>query len=236
MKTDLLSRLRETKFLAAEVDGVRLDGTFSGFASIFDEVDLGNDAIRPGAFSRSLERRGAAGIRMLFQHDPAQPIGTWQTLRETGRGLEVRGRLALETVRGREIHALMRAGALDGLSIGFRTVKARQDPVSGVRRILEADLWEISVVTFPMQESARITNVKGATAFPAGGGQLPTIREFERWLVRDAGLSRREAQRVIAKGYRQACEPREVATGSNPLAARIRAAADLLHSRTKVKT
>lgn len=90
-----MMRLRETKFAAAELERVRPDGSFSGYAAIFTERDLGNDVIAPGAFARSLERRGAANIRMLFQHDPDQPIGTWQAVREDGRGLYVTGRLAL---------------------------------------------------------------------------------------------------------------------------------------------
>jgi hypothetical protein len=86
----------------------------------------------------------------------------------------------------------MRTGGLDGLSIGFRTVKARKDSRTGLRHITEADLWEISVVTFPMLPQARIDNLKA---------DLPTVREFERWLTRDAGLSRSAARLVIAKGY-----------------------------------
>lgn len=246
MKTDLLTSLRECKFISAGIDAVRLDGTFAGYASLFNEVDLGNDTIRPGAFTASLARRGARGVRMLFQHDPGEPIGTWEALEETATGLAVRGRLALETARGREIHALLKAGALDGLSIGFRTLRARKDPVSGVRKILEADLWEISVVTFPMQESARVTSVKHASVRHAreqgkwklgkwgpgnpGQGALPTIRQFERWLVQDAGLSRRDARLVIAKGYREAIGCREAADGTPQLAARIREAAAELQS------
>ncbi|WP_312798711.1 HK97 family phage prohead protease, partial [Tianweitania sp.] len=112
--------------------------------------------VERGAFAKSLRTRGASGVRMLFQHDPAQPIGVWTELREDERGLFVRGRLQTDVARGREILALMKAGALDGLSIGFRAEKARKEAASGFRRILEADLWEISVVTFPMLPGARI--------------------------------------------------------------------------------
>src|SRR5690606_34043880 len=95
--------------------------------------------------------------------------------------------------RAREVLSLMRGGALDGLSIGFRAVRAKKDAGSGVRRILEADLWEISVVTFPMLPGARIDTVKGR--------RIPTTREFEGWLTRDAGLSRSDARTVIPKGF-----------------------------------
>ena len=150
---------RERKFAAGELD-VAADGTFSGYASLFGEADLSRDMVMPGAFLGSLGKRGAAGIRMLFQHDPAAPIGVWQEVREDARGLFVRGRLTTEVARAREVLALMRAGAIDGLSIGFRTVRGRTDAKTGVRRLLEVDLWEISVVTFPMLPAARISAVK----------------------------------------------------------------------------
>ena len=143
------------------LDEVEPDGVFSGYASLFGAVDLGKDVVEKGAFAASLKTRGAAGIRMLFQHDPAEPIGVWTEIREDARGLFVRGRLTKEVARAREVLSLMRGGALDGLSIGFRAVRAKNDPKSGVRRILEADLWEISVVTFPMLPDARIDTVKG---------------------------------------------------------------------------
>lgn len=159
------------------------EGRFSGYASVFGEVDLGKDVIEPGAFSSSLTRRGAAGVRMLFQHDPNQPIGRWTTIREDARGLYVEGRLSLGVTRAAEVHALLKNGALDGLSIGFQTVRARTDRKSGVRRILEADLWEISVVTFPMLASARIADVKTAWTHPRGTtGLLAAMRAAARMM------------------------------------------------------
>ena len=131
-------------------------GIFSGYASLFGAPDLARDVVERGAFAKAIARRGAAGIRMLFQHDPKEPIGVWTTIREDARGLKVEGRLAEGVARAREVAALIAEGALDGLSIGFRTVRARADPASGLRRIVEADLWEISVVTFPMLPGARI--------------------------------------------------------------------------------
>jgi HK97 family phage prohead protease len=140
---------------------VEADGTFSGYASLFGEADLNRDVVMPGAFVASLSRRGVGGVRMLFQHDPAAPIGAWREIREDSRGLFVRGRLTTEATRAREVLALMRAGAVDGLSIGFRIVRGRTDAKTGVRRLFEVDLWEISVVTFPMLPAARVTRVKG---------------------------------------------------------------------------
>lgn len=161
MDAEVLARLCERKRLDLAVSAVEPDGSFSGYASLFDKVDLGKDVVERGAFAASLRIRGAAGIRMLYQHDPNEPIGAWTEIREDARGLFVRGRLTREVARAREVLSLMRAGALDGLSIGFRAVRARRDAGSGVRRILEADLWEISVVTFPMLPGARVEAVKG---------------------------------------------------------------------------
>lgn len=165
MTTDGLPVWRTKKYADLTLSGVTGDGVFSGYASVFEEVDLGKDAIQPGAFARSLQKRGAAGVRMLFQHDPNEPLGRWRTIREDGRGLYVEGVLSPGVARAREVHQLMKSGALDGLSIGFQTVRSRTDRVSGVRRILEADLWEISIVTFPMLPSARVSNVKNARWF-----------------------------------------------------------------------
>jgi HK97 family phage prohead protease len=93
---------------------------------------------------------------MLWQHDPAQPIGVWDEVREDDRGLHVRGRILADVARGREAAALVRAGAIDGLSIGYRTLRAAKDG-QGKRRLLELDLWEVSLVTFPMLRSARLS-------------------------------------------------------------------------------
>jgi HK97 family phage prohead protease len=141
---------------------LKADGSFTGYASLFGAEDQGRDVVMPGAFRASLARRGTGNVRMLFQHDPAQPIGVWETIREDAHGLFVAGRLTLGVARAGEILALMRDGAVDGLSIGFRTRKALRDARTGQRRLYEIDLWEISVVTFPMLPGARIGAVKQA--------------------------------------------------------------------------
>jgi Escherichia/Staphylococcus phage prohead protease len=173
------------------------DGVFEGYASLFNREDLGHDVIAPGAFRDSLMSRGAARIKMLFQHDPGEPIGVWDEIREDARGLYVRGRLMTAVAKAREVLALMRGGALDGLSIGFKAVKARRDAASGVRRLEKVDLWEISVVTFPMLPGARVESVKTRPFVLAA----PTERQFERWLTRDAGLTRMEARAVLRSGF-----------------------------------
>ena len=128
----------------------------SGYASVFEEVDGGGDVVAPGAYAASLKRLAATGrrVKMLWQHDPAQPIGVWDEVSEDARGLKVSGRLLDAVEKGREAAALLAAGAIDGLSIGYRTVRAEKDG-KGLRRLLEVDLWEVSLVTFPMLGIAR---------------------------------------------------------------------------------
>jgi HK97 family phage prohead protease len=143
---------------------IAIGGIIEGYASLFGVEDQGRDIVMPGAFRASLAERGVANIRMLFQHDPAQPIGVWDEIREDARGLYVRGHLIEGAARAKEILTLMQGGALDGLSIGFRTRRAQRDPRNGRRRLYNIDLWEISVVTFPMLPGARVSAMKSAEA------------------------------------------------------------------------
>ncbi|MFZ4532486.1 MAG: HK97 family phage prohead protease [Alsobacter sp.] len=152
-RPDLPGTVRDLPLPPRGLDG---PGHIAGYASLFGVVDLGRDMVLPGAFAASLARRGSAGIRMLWQHDPAEPIGVWTSLVEDRAGLAVRGRLNLAVARARELDALVRQGAVDGLSIGFRVVAATTDRRSGVRRIARIDLWEVSLVTFPMLPGARL--------------------------------------------------------------------------------
>jgi len=142
------------------------DGTVQGYASLFGEIDQARDMVMRGAFANTLATRGVHRIPMLFQHDPSEPVGVWLELREDHRGLYARGRLIPEVARARELLSLLRAGAIDGLSIGFRTVKGTIDPRSRVRRLVAVELWEISTVTFPLLAGARVRAVKQATSRP----------------------------------------------------------------------
>lgn len=128
----------------------------TGHASLFWTRDLNDDVTAAGAFAASLARTGAAGVKMLHQHDDAEPVGVWDEIAEDDRGLFVRGRILRATPRGRLVAALVEAGALDGLSIGFRAVKARPDATGRLRVLREVELWEVSVVTFPMLPGARL--------------------------------------------------------------------------------
>ena len=126
-----------------------------GYASLFDMEDHGRDVVRAGAFAHALKDRTPGQVRMLFQHEAAEPIGVWDEITETGRGLYVRGRILSTAPRARAAYSLVREGAVDGLSIGFRTVRSAPRPGGG-RDLLQVDLWEVSIVTFPMLAQARL--------------------------------------------------------------------------------
>ncbi|MGR3703461.1 MAG: HK97 family phage prohead protease [Paracoccaceae bacterium] len=131
--------------------------TIAGYASLFGAPDQGGDVVAPGAYAASLKAMAAQGrrVRMLWQHDPAQPIGIWDAVSEDATGLHVRGRLLGSVTRGREAAALVAAGAIEGLSIGYRTIRATKTD-KGQRLLTELDLWEVSLVTFPMLPAARV--------------------------------------------------------------------------------
>ena len=148
----------ERKFMQFD-EVAKVDGgvEIKGYASFFDAVDQGNDVVQRGAYGASLMALKAAGrgVKMLWQHDPAQPIGVWDEVREDTRGLFVKGHILQSVDKGREAIALIEAGAIDGLSIGYRTVKASKN-TKGQRLLQELELWEVSLVTFPMLPSARV--------------------------------------------------------------------------------
>ncbi|SEA23219.1 HK97 family phage prohead protease [Rubrimonas cliftonensis] len=145
----------EMKFCALGRRSDAEPGLIEGYASLFGVIDEGGDEVAPGAFAASLQRRGTS-VKLLWQHDPMQPIGVWNALGEDDRGLRVSGRLLPDVRRGAEAAALLSAGAIDGLSIGYRVIRAEKRQGGG-RRLLEIDLWEVSLVTFPMLPQARAT-------------------------------------------------------------------------------
>jgi uncharacterized protein len=151
---------REKSPLARPLSACSGTGVFVGYASLFGVRDAAGDMVMPGAFAASLKRRAPENIRMLFQHDPAEPVGAWLEMIENERGLYVRGRLDQNVQRGRELLSLLECRGLDGLSIGFKTVTASRDKLSHTRKLLRIDLWEVSLVTFPMLEGARASALK----------------------------------------------------------------------------
>lgn len=145
-----------------QVTSINDKGYFCGYGSVFNAVDSHQDLVLPGAFKRSLEAWERKGMwpKMLWQHNQQEPIGRWTFIEEDSRGLYVEGQLLLDVQKASEAYALMRAGALDGLSIGYRVIRAQRDAKSHVRHIQEVDLLEISVVTFASNQQARITRIK----------------------------------------------------------------------------
>lgn len=190
--------------LMTKNSGVPLDakavsdtGTIEGYASVFGNVDSYGEIVEPGAFVDSLVKSQRTGrkVKMLWQHDAHQPIGVWDDLAEDAKGLWVKGRLLIDqSPKAREAHGLLKEGALDGLSIGYRTIASvPKDGKPGVISLTKLDLLENSVVTFAANERARVEVVKAIT--DAGG--MPTVREFEG-LLRDAGFSKAKAAAIAA--------------------------------------
>ncbi|UWQ30415.1 HK97 family phage prohead protease [Leisingera sp. M523] len=154
----------EHKFARFGEDLSLKDATeISGYASLFGQTDQGGDVVVRGAYTASLKALQDQGrtVKMLWQHDPAQPIGVWDEVREDKRGLYVKGRILTATPKGAEAAALIGAGAIDGLSIGYRTVKSGRGQ-DGIRQLTEVELWEVSLVTFPMLPAARVAGKSSA--------------------------------------------------------------------------
>jgi HK97 family phage prohead protease len=220
--------MKELKHLPIEFDAkaVKDDGTFSGYASTFGNVDSGYDVVMPGAFANSLRDRPCPQIKMLWQHDWTQPIGVWTKCQEDTKGLYVEGTILRDVQRGAEAYSLMKAGAIDSMSIGFRTLESDYTP-GGVRQLKEVGLMEISLVTFPANEQATVTAVKDFNP-----------REMEKGL-RDAGFSRADAVKAVAvfrerlrdAGDEPAIEQRDVdPEATAALAAQLRKFAESLRA------
>lgn len=209
-----------TKTARFDFKQINEEGAFEGYASRFNEEDESGDTVKPGAFADTLREKGVEGIKLLAHHDRREIIGMWNELKEDGIGLFARGSLFGDESKIRD---RMKAGALDGLSIGFRTVTQEvTNPQTFTRDLIKLELFEISVVTFPMLESARITAVK----------ELPTKRDLEHLLTRDAGLTRSEAQAIInGKGFNEIAAMRDAgASQPQQLAAMLRKAAQTMRN------
>jgi len=170
------------------------DGTFEGYGSVFNITDKGGDIVVAGAFAETLAASKAAGRMpaMLWQHRQAEPIGVYTEMEEDAIGLKVKGKLALKTARGAEAYELMKMGAISGLSIGYRVRDDSWDRVTGVRTIKKADLVELSLVTFPMNDASRVSAVKTIE-------DLETLAEIERHLRDVCGLSKSEATAMVSR-------------------------------------
>lgn len=187
---------REVRSFALQIKAAGDDGTVEGYGSVFGVRDNYDDVIAKGAFIQSLKDHKAAGTMpaMLWQHDADKPIGVWTEMVEDEKGLRIKGQLAMETVKGKEAHALLKMGALNGLSIGFISKEWAYDRDTEVRTLTAIDLWEVSLVTFPANEKARVTNVKSAD-------ELQAPKDAEK-VLRDAGFSKSDATAFVSRVMR----------------------------------
>ncbi|WP_404711494.1 HK97 family phage prohead protease [Sphingomonas sp. MMS24-J13] len=187
--------LTKNSDIALDVKALNDDGSFEGYGSVFKNVDSYGEVVEPGAFTASLvgARQKGRSVKMLWQHDPSQPIGVWDDLSEDSKGLYVKGHLLKDSVpQAAAAYGLLKAGALDGLSIGYRVVEAAPHPdKSGVLSLKKLDLKEVSIVTFAANDRARVDTVKSFVA----AGTMPTVREFEE-ILRDAGFSKSKAAAI----------------------------------------
>ncbi|MER9396723.1 HK97 family phage prohead protease [Mesorhizobium sp. M0615] len=197
MRDQLLSfKEAADRFFAApvEVKFASDQGVIDGYGSVFGVRDQHGDVVLPGAFTKSIQQHAAFGTRpvMLWQHDIDRPIGVWDSYVEDSRGLKMSGRLNMDVQAGRETFALLKQGAIGGLSIGYRVGLggAEIDTKTGVRRLKELALHEVSVTAFPSNRSATIDGVKS----------FDTRRDFETFL-RDSGVSRAAATKLAAGGW-----------------------------------
>ena len=177
------------------------DGVFTGYGSVFHVEDSYKEVVFPGAFQASIDKhkeKGTAPV-LLWQHNSDEPIGVWDEVKEDDHGLLMTGRFALETQRGKEAHALLKMGAIRGLSIGYRVPKGGSDydKETDTTQLKQINLWETSLVTFPATPDAVVTEVRSALE----SGIYPSIREFEK-LMQDAGFSRNDARMILNDGYK----------------------------------
>lgn len=216
---------REVRSFAMQIKATGEDGMIEGYGSVFGVADSYDDVIARGAFAASLKAHKSAGTMpaMLWQHEADEPIGVWTEMSEDAKGLKVRGQLCLDTSCGKEAYALLKMGALNGLSIGFISRQWSYDTETDIRTLTEVDLWEVSLVTFPANESARVIGVKASDV--AG---ITSIRQAEQAL-RDAGISADTAKALIASVKRIALDERD----AHGAAAAMKAADRLLNSLSR---
>ena len=189
------------KDLSFEIKAVSDDGLFSGYASVFDNVDSYGDIVRKGAFVESIGEWESKGKMppILWNHDPSDPIGIYTKMQEDDKGLFVEGRLLIDDVpRAKQTHALMKAGVIDGLSIGYRVKEYLYNVDEEVTDLIKLSLREVSIVTFPANPETRIEAVKSRL----DAGELPTLPEFEKFL-REAGFSKSQATAIAGHGLRK---------------------------------
>lgn len=183
----------KTRDFAFELKSLKEDGTFEGYGSVFGVKDSYDEIVAAGAFVESLSAHKSAGTMpaLLWQHRSGEPCGVYSDMFEDNIGLKVSGQLALKTVRGAEAYELLKMKAISGLSIGFATREDSYDRVTGIRTLKKVDLYEVSLVTFPANDTARVQGVKNIEF-------IEDLKSAEQYL-REVGMSRTEAKAFIAR-------------------------------------
>lgn len=217
----------KTKEFKLSVKDLKDNGTFTGYGSVFGNVDSYGEAVMKGAFEKSLKKHEAENlpIVMLWQHDRTNPIGIWKNVHEDEYGLCGEGEINLDTQQGREAYSLMKQGALNGLSIGYKEILASSK--GNVRSLTELELYEISPVTFPANTEARITGIKSeriadfAEQLRLGNPKPP--KEFEE-ILREAGFPKSMATQIVSVGYAKAIRRESESKNNNEIIAFFNAA------------
>lgn len=175
-----------------EIKSVNDDGSFEGYATVFGNADFYGDIIMPGALTKTLARKRVTPVPALWQHDQDDPIGVYPELTVDNKGLLVKGMLTRGVQQADECYLLMKSKAISGLSMGFITEDADYNMTTGQRSILQLDLWEISPVTFPANDLARVTDVKSLS-------NMGKLSDIEQYLRDEGGFSAKEAKCIVSR-------------------------------------
>lgn len=210
----------KTKDFSFRVKASGEDGEIEGYASVFGNRDIYNEVVLPGAFADSLARHKREGTYplMLWQHNPDEPIGVWDELSDDGKGLWGRGKLLKGVRRADEAYIMLKAGAIQGMSIGYREVDVEPAKDGEPRKLVKLDLLEASIVSFPANRRARVDAVKQALI----DGNMPTLPEFEKFL-REAGFSKTQAAAIASRGLSHLLRSESGGEKANDAAALLKA-------------
>lgn len=218
----------KTKDFPLQVKSLSEDGTFEGYGSVFGVRDSYNESVEPGAFGESLAKHKREGTSplMLWQHDSWQPIGVWEDMAEDGKGLWGKGKLLAGVRQAEEALILLKAGAIQGLSIGYREIDTEPPTNGGPRKLMKLDLLEVSVVSFPANRRARVEGVKSEHmeefARRLRDGDPMPIKEFED-ILREAGVPKAMAVQIASVGYAKAIRGEPEGEANNPSDAALQA-------------
>lgn len=189
---------KEHKIIGLELKSLTEDGMFEGYGSIFGNKDSYGDVVNKGAFASSLQSQKSQNIKLLWQHDTTEPIGVYQDVHEDDKGLYVKGQLLInDIVKAREAYALMKAGAINGLSIGYTVNQGGSEwnKNGTIRYLNDLSLWEISIVTFPANPKAIVSDIKEQNM------KIENVRDFENFLRESGIFSKTQAIAIASKGY-----------------------------------